>query len=104
MSDANQIDLIRGAALNRIDRSERHYRLAFFGAAVIETFFLVGFLLLADLKDRTQLLIFLATIAVYTILALGLVALGAFINRNTLRVLKAIEMLGRTPAGHNHQT
>ncbi len=94
MSDATNIDVIRGAALNRIDRSERHYRLAFFGAAVIEMFFLVGFLLLADLKDRTQLLILLATVAVYSILALGLVALGAYINRSTLRVLKAVELLG----------
>jgi hypothetical protein len=94
MSEVNNVDRVRGAALDRIERSERHYRLAFFGAAIIEVFFLVGFLLLADLSNRMQLLLLLATVAVYSILAFGLVALGSHMNRNTLRVLKAVELLG----------
>lgn len=94
MSGVNNIDGVRGAALERIDRSERQYKLAFFTAAVIEALFLAGFLLLADFKNRTHLLLLVATIAVYSIVALGLVALGSYINRNTLRILKAVELLG----------
>jgi hypothetical protein len=93
MSEVNNIDAVRSAALNRIERSERHYRAAFFAAALVELLFFAGFLLLADLSNRTHTLLLLATVAGYTILALGLVALGAHVNRNTLRVLKAIELL-----------
>lgn len=94
MSELNNIDNARGAALDRIDRSGRNYRLAFFGAAVIEAAFMAGFLLLADFSNRTHLLLLMATITVYTILAFGLVALGTHHTRNTLRVLKAVELLG----------
>jgi hypothetical protein len=91
MTERN-IDTIRGEALDRVDRSERHYRLAFFGAVVVEAAFLVTFLLLADFTNRTQVLLLLATCAVYTLLALGLVAVGVHINRNTTRVLTAIQL------------
>lgn len=94
MSEVHDVDRVRGAALDRIERSERHYKAAFFGAAIVEAFFLVGFLLLADLSNRIHFLLLLATIAVYSILAFGLVALGSYINRNTLRILKAVELLG----------
>jgi len=78
------------AALDRIDRSERHYKLAFLAAAFIELVFLAGFLLLADLHNRTHFLLLLAAVATYTIVAMGLVALGAHVSRNTQRVLRAI--------------
>ncbi len=94
MSEVNNIDGIRGAALDRIDKSGQHYRMAFFGAAVIEALFMAGFLLLADFSNRTHVLMLIATVAVYTIIALGLAALGAHVSRNTLRVLKAVELLG----------
>lgn len=94
MSEVNNIDGIRGVALDRIERSGRHYRTAFFAAAVVETLFLAGFLLLADFSNRTHVLLLIATVAVYTILALGMVALGTHVTRSTLRVLKAVELLG----------
>lgn len=93
MTDINNINEVRRSALDRIDRSERHYKLTFFVAALIEGFFLAGFLLLADLSNRMHLLLLIATIAIYSILALGLVALGVHVNRSTLRVLSAIELL-----------
>jgi len=34
----------------------------------------------------------MATVGIYSIVALGLVALGAHVNRNTLRILKAIQL------------
>ncbi len=87
-----EIDAIRGEALDRVDRSERHYRLAFFGAVVVEAVFLAAFLLLADFTNRTQVLLLLATCALYTLLALGLIAVGVHISRNTTRVLAAIQL------------
>ena len=93
MNEAVNAEHARRAALARIDRSERNYRLAFFGAVLLEGAFLVAFLLLADFKDRVHLLLFISTVAVYTILALGLLALGAHVSRNTLRILKALEAL-----------
>jgi hypothetical protein len=83
MSNSRDIDDVRKTALDRIDRSERRYKMAFLAAAIIETFFFAGFLLLAD---------FIATIATYSILALGMLALGVHITRNTLRVLNAVEL------------
>lgn len=96
MPDLNDINQVRRNALDRIDRSERHYKLTFFVAAIIEGLFLAGFLLLADLSNRMHLLLLIATIAIYSIVALGLVALGVHINRSTLRVLNAVELLERT--------
>ena len=93
MTEVVNADHARRAALARIDRSERNYRLAFFGAVALEGLFLAAFLLLADFKDRVHLLLFISTVAVYTIIALGLLALGAHVNRGTLRVLKALEAL-----------
>jgi hypothetical protein len=93
MSDVKNITEIRKTALDRIERTERHYKITFFGAAVIEASFLVGFLLLADFSNRTHLLLLIVTVALYSILALGLVALGIHINRSTLRVLHAVELL-----------
>lgn len=89
----SNVNGVRRTALARIERMERNSKLAFFGAALVEAAFLVCFFLLADLSNRTHVLILLATVAVYTILALGLVVLGAHMSRNTLRILHAIELL-----------
>jgi hypothetical protein len=86
-----RIDDIRSEVLARIDRSERNYRLAFFGALALEGLFLMAFLFAADFTNRTHVLLLLGTVMTYSIVALGLVALGAFINRGTLRVLQAID-------------
>ncbi|HKC66088.1 MAG TPA: hypothetical protein VKB86_20760 [Pyrinomonadaceae bacterium] len=98
MSNVSNINGVRKSALDRIERSERHSKIAFFGAGLVEVAFLAGFFLLADLRNRTHVLLLLATVAVYTILALGLVVLGSYMNRNTLRILNAIELLDRDDA------
>lgn len=93
MTDRTKLDEVRASALARIDRSERNFKLAFFGALIVETMFVAGFLLLADLSNRLHLLLLISTISCYSIVVLGLVALGAHINRGVLRVLKAVELL-----------
>jgi hypothetical protein len=92
---SEKINEIRVNTLNQIERNERNYKLAFGGAALVELAFLVAFVILADFSDRLHILLLLATIALYTIVAFGLLAVGLHINRNTLRVLKAIELLGK---------
>jgi hypothetical protein len=94
MSGTVDLDRVRAAALERIDRGERNFKLAFVGAVVVETAFIVSFLLLADLSNRLHLLLLISTVSCYSIVVLGLFALGAHINRGIARLLKAIEMSG----------
>lgn len=92
MSD--KINEIRGNTLNLIERNERNYKYAFIGAAFVEALFFAAFLLLADFSNRVHVLLLITTITVYTVLAFGLIALGLHVNRNTLRVLHALEAIG----------
>ena len=93
MAEIVNLDSIRAAALARIDRSERNFQLAFIGAAIVESLFMVTFLLLADFSNRVHVLLLISTMSCYTIVVLGLVALGAHVNRGIARVLKAVELL-----------
>ena len=79
--------------LRRIETTERRARAAFVGAFVLEGAFLGTFLLLADLSNRTHLLLLLVTASFLTLGALWGVALVGVVNRHTLRVLRAVELL-----------
>jgi hypothetical protein len=92
MAQRVDLDEVRAAALARIDRSERNFKLAFFGAMFVETAFMVTFLLMADLSNRLHILLLISTVSSYSIVVLGLFALGAHINRGIARLLKAIEL------------
>ena len=91
MDQTTNLDKVRGEALKRINRSERNFKLAFIAAGVVESLFVVSFLLLADFSNRLHLLLLLATVSSYSIIVLGLFALGAHVNRSVLRILTAIE-------------
>ena len=93
MAETAKLDKVRAAALMRINRSERNFKLAFVAAALVEVLFVVSFLLLAELSNRVHLLLLISTVSCYSIVVLGLFALGAHINRSALRVLTAIETL-----------
>ncbi|HEX3250468.1 MAG TPA: hypothetical protein VHS05_13640 [Pyrinomonadaceae bacterium] len=92
MAQNVDLDAVRTAALARIDRSERNFKIAFIGAALVESAFVLSFLLLADFSNRLHVLLLISTVSCYTIVVLGLVALGAHINRSVARVLKAVEL------------
>jgi hypothetical protein len=92
MSQKVDLDEVRAAALARIDRSERYFKLFFFGAFVVESIFIVMFFLLADLSNRVHVLLLISTVSSYTIIIFGLFALGAHINRGVARLLKAVEL------------
>ena len=74
-------DSIRASVLDQMERHDRLVRVAILGAAAIEALLLGLVLWLADLKDRTHLLILVTSILGYTIVALGLLALGAHVSR-----------------------
>ena len=95
MTATPNLDRVRGETLDRIERGERNVKLALLGAAVVEALLLGSFLLAADFSNRTHLLLLISTVAIYAILGLGLIALGAHVNRNTRILLKAIEMVER---------
>jgi len=95
MSEKVNLDAVRSEVLARINRSERNFKLAFFAAIAVEALFLATFLLAADLSNRMHLLLLIATVGSYSIVVLGLVALGAYMNRGVLRILKAVEMVNR---------
>ena len=95
MAQPIKLDEVRAAALARIDRSERNFKLTFYGAMVVESLFIVSFFLLADLSNRMHLLLLISTVSCYSIVVLGLFALGAHINRGVARVLKAVELMQR---------
>lgn len=93
MSNKTNLDKIQSAALKRIERSEKHYKIAVTAVAALEALFLLAFVLLMDFSNRTHVLMLIATIATYTIVGVGLIALGTHTNGNTQILLKAIELL-----------
>jgi hypothetical protein len=77
-------DLAR-TTLDRIERAQRHFKLALFGAALLEVLLIGALLYLVDLSDRVQTLIFVSSVGGYTLLALGLIMLGSHVERALLR-------------------
>jgi hypothetical protein len=93
MAQRVNLDEVRAAAIARVERSERNFKLAFIGAGLVESAFIVSFFLIADLSNRLHLLLLVSTVSCYSIVVLGLVALGAHFNRGIARVLKAVDLL-----------
>ncbi|HEX8748894.1 MAG TPA: hypothetical protein VF717_17095 [Pyrinomonadaceae bacterium] len=93
MSDGANLDNVRGKVLAEIERSERNFKLVFFIAAIWEALFLGAFVLAADFSNRLHVLLLIATVGSYSIVVIGLMALGAHVNRGVLRILKAVELL-----------
>ena len=79
------------SVLDRMEQYERTKRLAILGAAALEAALLAVALLKLDWQDKTQLLLFIFAVLGYTIVILGLVALGAHVSRVGARVVAALE-------------
>lgn len=94
--ESSNLDEVRGLSLARIQRTERNFRLAFFAAVALEGLLLVTFLLLMEPQNRLHVLLLVATVGSYSVVVLGLVALGAHVNRGNLRLLRAVELLRET--------
>jgi hypothetical protein len=87
---AERLDTMREGVLARMERADRNMKLAIFGAVLLESVFLAVVLLLIDLENRVERLIFVTSILGYTIIALGLAALGAHVTRSMGRILTVL--------------
>ena len=85
------LEKLRANALAKMDAARRWFYIALFGALSFEGLFLIGVLKFADLENRLHLLILCCTGLIYMPLFLGLLALGAHVNRCTLRVLARLD-------------
>src|SRR5262245_45249721 len=91
-------DDIATSVISRMEAAERNFRLAFFSAVAFEGLLLAAFVFAADFSNREHLLLLLMLGGMLTMGALGFAALGAFVRRNTLRVLQAVEVNRRALA------
>ncbi|HUR80864.1 MAG TPA: hypothetical protein VM733_08865 [Thermoanaerobaculia bacterium] len=82
---------LRAKALEQMDAARRNFLLAFYGAVIFEGLFTIGILWFADWKNPLHMLILCCTGVIYMPVILGLVALGAYVNRSVLRVLARLD-------------
>lgn len=87
----NDLDTMRAGALAQMDRAQRNFRAAFIGALVSELLFTAGILYFVDWRDPLHMLIVCCAGVIYMPVILGLVALGAHVNRVVLRVLARLD-------------
>ncbi len=90
------LEKMRANALAKIDAAERWFKAALFGAVLFEGLFTLGILWFVNWRDQLHLLIVCCTGVIYMPIVLGLIALGAHVNRCTLRVLARLDD-GRAP-------
>ncbi len=94
MANSSHTDRARGAALDRIERSERFRKLWVVATCATEVLFFVAFLWLADLSDRLHLLVLMAALLVYMTLGVGMITLWSHANVCTARILRALDSTG----------
>jgi hypothetical protein len=90
----NDLEQMRANALAQIDRAALWFRLSLYGAVIFEGLFTLGVVWFADFHSRLNLLIVCCTGLIYMPVVLGLIALGAHMNRCTLRVLARLDERG----------
>ena len=83
-------DVVAGV-LDRMEHHARITRFAILAAVAVEGLLMAVALLKLDWSDRTHLLLFLCSVVGYTIVALGLAALGAHISRVGARIVAALD-------------
>lgn len=88
--NADRKDLVSGA-LDRMEQHARQMRLAVLAGAALEGLLLIVALMKITWSDSTHVLMFVFSVLGYTIVALGLMALGAHISRVGLRIVSALD-------------
>ena len=78
-------------ALAQMDRHTQRVKLAVLGAAAVEGALLVVAMLKIDWANGTHVLLFVLSILGYTVIALGLAALGAHVSRVGARIVAALD-------------
>ncbi|HEX9937136.1 MAG TPA: hypothetical protein VGB15_08430 [Longimicrobium sp.] len=88
---ASNLDTVRGSVLTRMERADRLVRLAIYGATAVELALFAVAIYLVDWDNRLEKLLFVFSVLSYTIIALGLLALGGHVTRSVGRVLAAMD-------------
>ena len=89
MKDA-RLDEIREDVLRTMDRHARLTRAAMIGAATLELIMLASVFVVIDWRNETHLLVFVLSMLGYSIVVLGLVALGAHVSRIVAQLAGAL--------------
>jgi hypothetical protein len=87
---SSRLDDIRIGVINRMERHARNVKLAMFGAAVIELLLIALAAAKLQFSNRFEVLVFAFFLMTYTIVLLGLAALGAHVSRVGDRVIAAL--------------
>ena len=90
MSESTHTSAVPGV-LAQMDRHAQRVRMAVLAAAMFEGLLLVIALLKIDWSNDTQILLLIFSVLGYTIVALGLAALGAHVSRVGARVVAALD-------------
>lgn len=96
MTNSARLDEIRGSVLDRMEKAERNARLSIIAAGFSEMVLFVGAIMIVDFSNHLERLIFVLFMLSYTTIALGLIAVGAHVSRNTARVLGAMAATERS--------
>ena len=93
MNEPTDLDKIRAAALERMDRAELNFKLGKLFLITFEAALLACVLLTMDYRDRLHWLLLYTALLVYGIWLGGILTLGSYIKYSTQGILKAIESL-----------
>ncbi len=93
MESVDYAETARRAALDRVDKADRAFKVAFVGGALFEGVFLALLIWAVDFSDPTHRVIFVAALLVYGALAIAIIALGLHVSRGAERILKALSLL-----------
>jgi hypothetical protein len=96
MATDPNFDSIRSGVLRRMEQHARHVRLAIAGGVILELLMLgiAGFKL--EFSNRVEVVMFALFVLTYTLIVLGMFALGAHVSRVGDRVLAALAERERT--------
>lgn len=89
--ETDRLDTARAGVLRQMERAERTMKLGVLGAALVELLLFVVVLTRFDLSSSVERLIFATSVLGYTIVVLGLVALGAHVTRTVGRLVALLE-------------
>ena len=93
MTEPNALDKVRAAALERMERAERSYKLGKVFLITFEAALLACVLLTMDYRDRLHWLLLYTALLIYGIWLGGILTLGSYIKYSTQGILKAIDAL-----------
>jgi hypothetical protein len=93
VTEPTDLDKIRAAALERMERAEFSYKLGKLFLITFEAALLACMLLTMDYRDRLHWLLLYTALLVYGIWLGGILTLGSYIKYSTQGILKAIDAL-----------